>query len=238
MTEKEMETQSTGNTITTLRTYRNFTLYTPLVSVCKETWSKLNTRKIIGQQLMETQRPNRDHFLNRIHCNTPFVPPKSPFNVTFTMKPNSDPTETKQPLILQRVTEENRANNWGAIPAETTYLPFERTEASFTALYSEKHLIRHRVRRDTFINIVPTGHECPLVREKDRPGGGRGKGNTALGSCFILVSDWLCVTSPAIGRGACSPAGADASRRGAGRRAKIVAPKMAHGNAILISMQK
>ena len=60
-------------------------------------------------------------------------------------------------------------------------------------------------------------------REKDRPGGGRGKGNTALGSCFILVSDWLCVTSPAIGRGACSPAGADASRRGAGRRAKIVA---------------
>lgn len=65
----------------------------------------------------------------------------------------------------------------------------------------------------------------------------RWKGERALDSDFILVSDCLCVTRNEIGPGTVYKH-RDAARRGAQRRAKIVAPKMAHGNVIPIRMQK
>lgn len=65
----------------------------------------------------------------------------------------------------------------------------------------------------------------------------RWRGERALDSDFILVSDCLCVTRNEIGPGTAYKH-RDAARRGAQRRAKIVAPKMAHGNVIPIRMQK
>lgn len=66
------------------------------------------------------------------------------------------------------------------------------------------------------INIYkyfPTRHECPRQREEGGVSGGVQRGGKhSVRSCFILVSDWLCVTSPAIGRGACSPTGVETRR--------------------------